>query len=140
MDLPRREDINVHDSLDEISASDHFYGKTLEEAEALFREDAYRYQEDLMWMGPRAFAFYLPAVSSYLRSDDSAGDDALVDALYNIFEFRMAETEFPLASDTVRRIVDYVVEHFEKFAVDTSIYGDLLDRYRKLQARLEGAR
>lgn len=38
--LPTCREINVYDSLDERSACEHFLGKTLEEAEALFRENS----------------------------------------------------------------------------------------------------
>ena len=55
--IPTANDINVHGSLDEEVACDHFLGKTLDEAEALFRANSLYYQEDLMWMGPRAFVF-----------------------------------------------------------------------------------
>jgi hypothetical protein len=43
MALPTRDDINVHDSLDERSACEHFFGKTLEGAETLFRENSLYY-------------------------------------------------------------------------------------------------
>lgn len=59
MPLPTRQDINVHDSLDERSACEHFLGKSLLEAETLFRENSLYYQEDLMFMGASAFRFYL---------------------------------------------------------------------------------
>ena len=60
-------------SLDEGSACKHFLGKTLTEAEALFREASLYYQEDLMWMGPRAFQFYLPAALNDLKSEAARG-------------------------------------------------------------------
>lgn len=43
MQLPSRDEINVHDSLDERSACDSFLGKTLEQAEALFHENSLDY-------------------------------------------------------------------------------------------------
>jgi hypothetical protein len=43
--LPTREEINVFDSLDERAACDHFLNKTLDEAEALFRENAIYFLE-----------------------------------------------------------------------------------------------
>lgn len=66
MGLPTREEINVYDSLDERVAVEHFLGRSLEEAEALFRENRLRYFEDLMWMGPIAFRFYVIAAIRYL--------------------------------------------------------------------------
>ena len=59
--LPRKEDINVYDSLDERSAVKEFYGKTREQ---IFKEliDGYQHmQESLAFMGPVGFAYYAPA-------------------------------------------------------------------------------
>ena len=67
--IPSRSDINVFDTLDERDACEHFLGKNIDEAEALFREDFLCYQEDLMWMGPRAFRYYVHAAINYIHSD-----------------------------------------------------------------------
>ena len=59
--LPRKEDINVYDSLDERYAVKEFYGKTREQ---IFEEltDGYQHmQESLAFMGPAGFAYYAPA-------------------------------------------------------------------------------
>ena len=70
--LPEAKDINVYDSLDERVACKNFLGKTLAEAEAMFRDSWDYYHEDLMWMGPRAFRYYVTAAIRYLHSDSSA--------------------------------------------------------------------
>lgn len=49
MTLPTCQEINPHDDLDGRTASDHFLGKTLQQAEALFRESPIYYQSDLLW-------------------------------------------------------------------------------------------
>lgn len=59
--LPRKEDINVYDTLDERSAVQHFLGKTREEIHERLREEYEYLQEDLAFMGPVAFAYYAPA-------------------------------------------------------------------------------
>lgn len=137
MRMPTESDINVHDSLDERVARDHFLGKTVEEAEALFRENSAYYQEDLMWMGPRAFAYYLQSVVNYLKSEHAAEDDHFIDSLHSLVMFRSDEEEFSLAVKPLRELVDYVINNYEKFAVDHEIYGDVLAKYQKLQASLE---
>ncbi len=76
--VPSEADINVYDSLDERWAVGNFLGKTLQQAEELFRESAVTYQEDLQHMGPVAFRFYVPAFVSYLRSAVSSGDSYAV--------------------------------------------------------------
>lgn len=140
MRIPTESDINVYNSLDEISARDHFLNKTLEEAEQLFRENGAFYQEDLMWMGPRAFPYYLQAATNYLKSEHAAGDDHMVDCLYEIVMFRFEQEGFSLAIDRVRDLVDYVIDNYEKFRVAENVYGDLLDKYRNLRDRLAGVR
>lgn len=59
--LPTAEELNPYDDLDGRVACRHFLGKSLAEAEALFRENEIYYQEDLMWMGAKAFCFYVQA-------------------------------------------------------------------------------
>lgn len=138
MNLPAESEINVHGSLDERTAVEHFLGKSVAEAELLFRENSAYYQEDLMWMGPRAFSYYIPAAVRYLESEDARGDAQLVSALYDIISFR-ADTDpegFAPALDPVREGLAYVIGAFDKFEVDRSIYGDLLTRYRELAAAL----
>jgi len=110
MTLPTRADINVHDSLDERAACDNFLGKTLEEAEALFAENALYYQEALMHMGPAAFRFYVEAAIRYIRATH---DDAMVFAFAGVLECRL---EFdrpemvPIAS-RLAAICRYILEH-----------------------------
>jgi hypothetical protein len=70
MQLPTAREINpVPTDLDGKCAERHFLGKTLQQAEALFREASILYQEDLMFMGPIAFRFYVQAAISYIQSD-----------------------------------------------------------------------
>jgi hypothetical protein len=137
MNLPTEDEINVHNSLDERAASEHFLNQTLEQAEALFRDNSAYYQEDLMWMGPKAFAFYLQAAINYLKSDHSRGDYHFVDCLYGIVMFRSEQEEFSLALDRVREMVDYVIDNYEKFEVNEVVYGDVLGKYKQLQEQLK---
>lgn len=138
MRLPSEDEINIHNSLDERAASEHFLNKTLEQAEVLFQENSAYYQEDLMWMGSPAFHFYLQAVINYLKSEHSVGDDHLIDCLYEIVVFRSQQEGFLLAIDRVKEMIAYVIENYEKFDVDENIYGDLLGKYRHLQSQLKG--
>ncbi|MEX0703852.1 MAG: hypothetical protein WD069_17265 [Planctomycetales bacterium] len=140
MTLPTREDINVHDSLDERMACANFLGKDLEEAEALFRENSLFYQEDLLYMGPRAFRFYVQALLDYIRSDAAAGDADIVSCTAGILEFRLedeAEELRPVARP-LASICEYIVAHYDRFDVTAEIYGDLRPRFRTLQQALSG--
>src|SRR5260221_10826007 len=135
MTLPTRQDINVHDSLDERSACEHFLGKTLQEAEALLRENSLYYQEDLMFMGASAFRFYVQAAITYIQSEAATGDSAIVSCFASILEHRLeyeAEELRPVA-DRLAAICGYVIEHYSRFDLTPEIYCDIRPRFQKLQ-------
>jgi hypothetical protein len=136
--LPTESEFNVYNSLDEITACKHFCGKNLEEAEALFREGGLYYTEDLMFMGGRAFPFYLQAAVNYLKSEHAAGDADMINGLRSVLKIRMDDKEFSLAIDIAKDVVDYVIANYDKFEVDHTIYGDLQASYKQIKNQLEG--
>lgn len=66
--LPRKEDINVYDTLDERSAVRSFLGKTREDILQRLPREYESLQEDLAFMGPVAFAYYAPAWEEFCRT------------------------------------------------------------------------
>lgn len=62
MTLPTADEINVYDSLDEREACKNYLGKSLGEVRLMLDSGIGNYWEDLAWMGPKAFEFYLPTV------------------------------------------------------------------------------
>ncbi|MEW6303463.1 MAG: hypothetical protein AB1705_08340 [Verrucomicrobiota bacterium] len=135
MTLPTRQDINVHDSLDERSACEHFLGKNLEEAEALFRENALYYQEDLRFMGATAFRFYVRAVIRYVESEEATGDSDIINCLAGILEHRLEfeAEELVAVAPQLASACRYVCEHYDRFDVTPEIYGDLRSRFLSLE-------
>ena len=141
MDLPSQHDINVHDSLDERTACEHFLGKTLEEAEALFRENSLYYQEDLMFMGVKAFRFYVPAAINYIQSPAADGDSDMVNCFAGLLEYRLryeADLLRPIASRLASACA-YVLDNYERFDVIPEIYGDLQPRFVALREKFSTA-
>jgi hypothetical protein len=140
MRLPTADEISVYGTLDEACAVEHFLGKTLEEAEALFRENSSCYLEDLMWMGPRAFCFYVPAAINYLRSSAGAGDSDGVNAFLTVVEFRLSDEgeDITASLPDLRAAVGDILDHWASFDVDPAIYGDLRERYTTLAKQLDG--
>ena len=134
MNLPTREDINVYDSLDEKSACHHFFGKSLDEAEAMFRE-SFGYLEDLRWMGPVAFRFYVHAAIRYVKSDAATEDSDTINSLTSTFRFWLAGGEAqqlqPVAG-VLEGFCKYVADHIKRFDVNVEIYGDLTEEYNEL--------
>jgi hypothetical protein len=135
MPIPTRDEINVFDSLDERSACKHFLGKTVEEAEALFRENSIYYQEAQMWMGPVAFRYYVQAAIHYIKSPEAAGDSDIVSCLASTLEFRLKgeASEFVPIAQLLSSACAYILKNLDRFEVEKQIYGDLQSRYRNLE-------
>lgn len=136
MNLPTATDINPNlGDLDQQYALSNFLGKNLEEAEALFRESAITYQEDLMFMGIRAFRFYVQAAINHIRSDSATGDSDIINCFTGILESRLENeaTELWPIAEQLAEICNYVLGHYDKFNVTPEIYGDLRPRYLVLQ-------
>ena len=133
MKIPGREDINVYDSLDERTACDHFLGKNLDEAEAMFQESSIYYQEDLMWMGTVAFRYYLPAVARFIRSE--AADEDFVAHFSGTLKFRLEYEPRELApvADQLAALCDYIIEHWSRFEDGMEAYGDIRARFVALR-------
>ncbi|HET6423072.1 MAG TPA: hypothetical protein VFG20_05275 [Planctomycetaceae bacterium] len=139
MTLPTRDEINVFDSLDERVACRNFLGKTLNDAEALFRDNALFFSEDLMWMGPVAFGFYVPAYISYLESDAANHDADAVNCFLGVLQYRVehyASDLIPIAAQ-LAAACRYVLDHYDKFEFILEIDGDLHHRLLSLEKKLQ---
>jgi hypothetical protein len=136
MRLPTAREINpVPTDLDGKCAERHFLGKTLQQAETLFREASIIYQEDLMFMGPIAFRFYVQAAISYIQSDPATEDSAIISCFASILEHRVefeAEELVPVAPQ-LASICRYILEHYDKFCLGADIDGDLRPRFHALE-------
>jgi hypothetical protein len=137
--VPTSEEINVNGSLDEIAAVENFLGKTLPEAESLFEENDLRYLMDLLWMGPKAFSFYIVAAINYLKSPSSKGCSDAVNIFWGTVDFRLNELRrvAPAVIPILREAVHYIRGHWKKYHVEPSIYGDLKEKYSLLWNELK---
>ena len=141
MSLPTREEINpTFDDLDGRVACEHFFGKTLDEAEALFRENC-RYEEDLLWMGPVAFRFYFLAADRFIRSDAATAEVSFIRGIAHTLEHRLECHPQELSPITlqIEELCRYVIEHWLRFAPGPDMYdewarfyGDVLVGYQSL--------
>ena len=139
MALPTAAEINpIPEDLDGQSANRNFLGKSLEEAEELFRSNSLHYQEDLMWMGPVAFRFYVHAAINYIQSEEAAGDSDIINCFAGILEFRLeyeAQELVPIARQ-LALMCGRIVQLYERFEIDPDVYGDLRPRYQALEQTL----
>jgi hypothetical protein len=134
--LPTRQDINVYDSLDERCACENFLGKNLEEAEALFRYDFLTYQEDLLFMGPRAFRYYVRAAIRYLRGPHATGDSDAANTFASVLELRLENERNevrPIARE-LTGICKHMSADIARFDCEPALYGDVGARYAGLHA------
>lgn len=134
--LPTALEINpIPEDLDGRNAQEHFFGKTLEEAEALFRDNSLYYQEDLMFMGMVAFRFYVQAAIRYIRSDQANEDSDMVSAFASILELRLKydRAEVVPIAPLLADACGYILDHYDRFDLVPEIYGDLRPRYQDLQ-------
>jgi hypothetical protein len=138
MKLPTAKEIDPYDSLDGEVACMNFLGKNLDDAEALFRENSLRYQEDLMWMGPVAFRYYVTAVIRYIQSEAAAGDSDIIVSFIALLEFRQKYELAELASiaDQLASICGYIIEQYGRFDLTPEIYGDVRARAQSLSHTL----
>jgi hypothetical protein len=132
MPLPTRQEICPHDDLDGRVACEHFLGRSLEEAEALFRENSIYYQSDLMWMGAVAFRYYLPAVIQFVRSEAATDDSDFIAHFASTLEFHLEQELRPVAGQ-LAELCGYVVEHWSRFESGSEFYDDVRTRYQTLQ-------
>ena len=107
-------------SLDAQSAARNFLGKTVADAEVMFREHFIHYTEDLWAIGTAGSEYYLPAVWNYITSEASR-DDRTVESLVNVvFECRHREGTLGRATPLVLQCMDYLIANFDKFDVSES--------------------
>ncbi len=135
MKLPTREEIDPYNDLDGRVACEHFLGKSVDEAVALFRENDIYYQEDLMWMGAPAFRFYWTAAEQYIRHETGDISD-FISHFASTLRFRLeyeADELRPVASQ-LAELCSYIVEHWSRFGEGTEVYGDVRARYEELRA------
>lgn len=135
-DLPTAADFVLHGDLDEISASGDFLGKSLDEAEAMFRSGGLTYWgDDLMWMAPRAFCYYVGAAIRVLKSDHVLRTVDEIAFFCTSIEFRIDEPDLAPAIGTLLDAVDHVIAIHPR-VWDSGAYGDVLGRYRALREKL----
>jgi hypothetical protein len=118
--LPSQSEINVHGSLDERRACKNFLGKTLDDAEQLFRENSLFFQEDLKWMGPIAFCFYIEAAIAYVKSESFEGDADIISCLASTLELRLASnaSELRNSAKVLEDFCDHVLNNWERYKID----------------------
>ena len=132
---PTAQEINpTPKNFDEQRAVENFLGKSLEEAEAMFRENAFAVVDDLMWMGPVAFRFYVPAAIHFSQSEAAKGEGDFINGFISVLKHRLefeADELRPVAEQLASGC-DYLIQHHNRFNLMPEIDGDVPARLAAL--------
>lgn len=141
--LPTQHDFNPWgDVTDAETAWQHFGGLTLDEAYARFCEAPMYYQEDFMFMGGEAFAYYFPVIEKYLRSVPEVnpdGDDyqawILAKAIEDQFDGDYAHHVQHL-KERVLALAGFIGNHLSRFGGDEADRERIGDAWSELAAHV----
>ena len=111
--------------LDIPNAYKNFFGKSLDDAFALFVENALRYQEDIAFMPLPCFRFYVHAYMSYLLSASSAHDSDGAGCFFGLVECRLADIQSSDShlSQRVEEVLLRLRDHQEFYDAPETSYG-----------------
>ncbi len=140
--LPSRDDFDPGEGcLDALTAWQNFGGLIRTEAFDKFCSSPAVYQEDFMFMGTVAFAFYFPIVERYVFQA-SADDDGEVEAIWILAHCIIQQLSYPTdhhVLDLRARIViltQHVRGNLSKFCIGPSEQTRLDEAWRQLGERL----
>jgi len=124
--LPTERDFDPYSGcLDAQSAWKHFGGLTIDEAHELFCENPLHYQEDFMFMGHGALAYYFPVLDKYLRTDDEV---ALIIAQGLELQFQFENDDISKIDKLKKPIIElsqFIIQNIEN-------YGETLDERNEI--------
>lgn len=122
-------------NLDAECAFKQFAGKSLEEAEELFRDNALHYQEDLLSMPSIAFNYYAPVFAKYVLSNNAKGDsDGASSFLHMVIELLQANRSLATGrtEQTLMAAAEIVALRQAFYDADIDIYGHFSDLYEQI--------
>jgi len=141
--LPTEVDFDPYGGdLDAQYAWKNFGGLTLNEATSKFQERPEIYQEDFMFMGGKAFAFYFPVIENYLRGVEGENDDGddheawiLARAIQHQFHAKTASQVLRLAPRVVA-LSQYVRQNIARYGYDDDEQRKIGDAWLDLENHL----
>lgn len=125
-----------HDDLDADWAYKTFFGKSFDEAVAMFQKNALYYQEDLQSMPASAFNFYAPALVKYITSPQAAGDSDGASSFLHMVSWMLKTQRHLISAETESLLLDaagQISRNQAFYDADVSIYGEFKDDYAEIQ-------
>ena len=123
-------------NLDALTAREHFMGRSLAEAGALFIENAFVFQEDLFSMPRIPFNFYAPVFSSYVVSPAAYGNADGGSSYLAFVEELLGRQPDLVQKETLRLLLETaerVAQNQAFYEADPSIYGSFAERHQSVQ-------
>ncbi|MGK2925589.1 MAG: hypothetical protein ACSLE2_08200 [Lysobacterales bacterium] len=124
------------DDLDADWAYKTFFGKSFDEAVAMFQENALRYQEDLQSMPAAAFNFYAPGLVKYIISPQAAGDSDGASSFLHMVAWMIKTQQKIILPETERLLLgaaEQVSRNQTFYEADTDIYGEFPEVYAEIK-------
>jgi hypothetical protein len=140
--LPTEHDFDPYGGdLDAQWAWRNFGGVSLDSAIKKFREKPDCYQEDFMSMGGAAFAYYFPAIETYLLEtpETYGGDDRcvwiLAHCIKNQFQMKTNTYVLPLIP-RIQNLIQYVRKNVDRFEDEESGKARIIDAWMELETEI----
>ena len=128
--------------LDADHAWKNFGGLSLDQAYVKFCQRPDIYQEDFMFMGPRAFQYYFPVVEQYL--EEAKTEDEFEDCeawiLAKAIESKIDTAELSLSREFRDRLTElcrYVQANVERYSLEKKERDRIEGAWQKLRKKLE---
>ena len=143
--IPTKEDFNPWNDTTDAATAWHNFGRlTIDEAYIRFCEAPEVYQEDFMFMGGKAFSYYIPVIEKYLRNIPDVvpcGDDHEAWILAKCIENQFRSDTAPHVQHLKERVIalaNYVRENLHRFGDDEEHRQRVADAWTELVRHVSG--
>ncbi len=138
MEIPTEDDWRSEPwGIDTPRAYAHFYGTSFDKAVSLFEENAFYYQEDVMFMPSRVFPFYVRAYSAYLMSEAARGDSDGASCFITLLQHKSEHYRYDLVPiwPEVEPVLRRLAENQDFFDAEWNPYRSFRSRIHEIVQR-----
>ncbi|MBI5801350.1 MAG: hypothetical protein HZA92_11605 [Verrucomicrobia bacterium] len=137
--LPTEKDFDPWNGcLDAQHAWKQFGGLDLEQAHEKLCENPLNYQEDFMFMGPKAFKFYFPVVDRFLRREREPWefDDSQAWILGKAMRLQLERRNDDELLKSIGDLCQHVRTHLSKYATDENEQAEIGAAWLEVESQL----
>ena len=138
--LPTKKDFDPWGCLDGQHAWKQFGGLTLDEAYKKFCKKPDFYQEDFMFMGTKAFLYYIPVLKKYVQELDpkSEGDDCSLHILACGMESQL-EQNFKATQIPIRSLTELVLSEIGNSNMNNEDKKRVIKKWKEIKKLTNGS-